>query len=151
MGRDRLRTAVRGASSQLQLTEPKEQRVAQRGLCAQAWKSELESSPGPAILLDLVGSVGRFESFGWLRLWPKGHRPVCQGVTRACFWQNPLKTEINAAANYKPRKQKYSFCSVKRFLGDRKSIRHQKTHCLKPLGIALKRFHVLLFRKVQDK
>ena len=35
-GRARLRTAVRGAASQLQLTEPTEQRVAQRGLCAQA-------------------------------------------------------------------------------------------------------------------
>ena len=37
-GRARLRTAVRGAASQLQLqlTEQKEQRVAQRGLCAQA-------------------------------------------------------------------------------------------------------------------
>ena len=52
-GRARLRTTVRGAASQLQLTEPKEQRVAQRGLCAQAWKSELKSSPGPAILLDM--------------------------------------------------------------------------------------------------
>ena len=31
-----LRTAVRGAASQLQLTEPKEQRVVQHGLCAQA-------------------------------------------------------------------------------------------------------------------
>ena len=36
MGRAGLRTAVRGAAMQLQLTEPKEQRVAQRGLCAQA-------------------------------------------------------------------------------------------------------------------
>ena len=54
-GRACLRTAVRGAASHLhlQLTEPKEQRVAQRGLCAQAWKSELKSSPGPAILLDM--------------------------------------------------------------------------------------------------
>ena len=54
----RLRTAVRGAASQLQLTEPKEQRVAQRGLCAKAWKSELKSSPGPAILFDML-SVSR--------------------------------------------------------------------------------------------
>ena len=54
LGRARLRTAVWGAVSQLQLTEPKEQRVAQRGLCAQAWKSELKSSPGPAILLDMI-------------------------------------------------------------------------------------------------
>ena len=40
---------------------------------------------------------------------------------------------------------------LKRFLGDRKSIRHRKTHSLKQLGIALERFFVLLFRKVQDK
>ena len=53
-GRARLRTAVRGAALQLQLTEPKEQRVTQRGLGAQAGKSELKSSPGPAILLDMM-------------------------------------------------------------------------------------------------
>ena len=55
-GRARLRIAVRGAASQLQLqlTEPKEQRVAQHRLCAQAWKSKLKSSPRPAILLDMV-------------------------------------------------------------------------------------------------
>ena len=35
-GRASLRTAVRDAASQLQLTETTEQRVAQRGLCAQA-------------------------------------------------------------------------------------------------------------------
>ena len=55
-GRARLRTADGGAAyaSQVQLTEPKEQRVAQRGLRAQARKSELKSSPGPAILLDMA-------------------------------------------------------------------------------------------------
>ena len=48
-GRARLRTAVQGAASQLQLqlTEPKEQRVAQRGLCAQAWKSSWKVRLGP--------------------------------------------------------------------------------------------------------
>ena len=51
-GRARLRTALRGAASQLQVTEP--ERVAQGGLCVQAWKSELKSSPGPAILLDMA-------------------------------------------------------------------------------------------------
>ena len=49
----RLRTAIQGAASQLQLTELKEQRAAQRGLRAQARKSELKSSSGPAILLDM--------------------------------------------------------------------------------------------------
>ena len=34
-------------------SKPKEQRVFQRGLRAQARKSELKSSPGPAILLDM--------------------------------------------------------------------------------------------------
>ena len=52
-GRARLSTADRGAESQLQLTELKEQRVAQRGRRVQARKSELENSPGPAILLDM--------------------------------------------------------------------------------------------------
>ena len=56
-GRAHLRTAVRGAALHLQLTEPKEQRVAQRGLCAQAWMSELKSSPGPSNLLDMRSSV----------------------------------------------------------------------------------------------
>ena len=62
-GRARLRTAVRGAVSQLQLTEPKEQRVAQRGLCVQVWKSELKSSPVPAILLDMFSISGTFCGF----------------------------------------------------------------------------------------
>ena len=31
------------------------------------------------------------------------------------------------------------------------TVYHQKTHSLKPLGIALERFHVLLFRRLQDK
>ena len=44
----------RGGALQLQLKEPKEQRVPQRGLRAQARKSEPKSSPGPAILLDLA-------------------------------------------------------------------------------------------------
>ena len=52
-GRARLRTADRGAASQLQLTELKEQLVAQRGLRAQARKLELKSLPGPAVLLDM--------------------------------------------------------------------------------------------------
>ena len=52
-GRPRLRTADRGAASQLPVTEPKEQRVAQRRLRVQARKSELNSSPGPAIPLDM--------------------------------------------------------------------------------------------------
>ena len=43
----------RVAASQLQLAEPKEQCVDQRGLRAQARKSELKSSPGPAILLNM--------------------------------------------------------------------------------------------------
>ena len=42
-------------ASQLQLPEPKEQRFAHRRHCAQAWNSELKSSPGPAILLDMLG------------------------------------------------------------------------------------------------
>ena len=33
---------------------------------------------------------------------------------------------------------------LKRFLGDRKSIRHRKTHSLKPLGIALERFRACI-------
>ena len=33
----------------------------------------------------------------------------------------------------------------------KKSIKDRKTHSLKPLGISLERFHVLLLRKVQDK
>ena len=37
--------------------QPKEQRVAQRGLRVQAWKSELISSPGPAILLNMRAEV----------------------------------------------------------------------------------------------
>ena len=44
--RARLRIADGGDASQLQLTERKEQGVAQRGLRAQAWKLELKSSPG---------------------------------------------------------------------------------------------------------
>ena len=41
---------------------------------------------------------------------------------------------------------------LKRFLGDRKSIRDRKTNSLKlPLVISFERFHVLLPRKVQDK
>ena len=48
-GRARLRTAIQGAASELQLTELKEQ----RGLRAQARKSELKSLSGPAILLDM--------------------------------------------------------------------------------------------------
>ena len=40
---------------------------------------------------------------------------------------------------------------LKRFFGDRKSSKDRKTHSLKPLGISLKRFHVLLLMKVQDK
>ena len=47
LGRARLRTTDRGGGSQLLLTEPKEQPVAQRGLHAQAQKSEPKSSPGP--------------------------------------------------------------------------------------------------------
>ena len=48
-GRARLRTAVRGAALQLQLqlTEPKEQCVAQRGLCAQAWSLSWKVRLGP--------------------------------------------------------------------------------------------------------
>ena len=47
---------------QLELTEPKAKHVAQRGLRVQAQKSELKSSPGPAILLDMpsVATVARF-------------------------------------------------------------------------------------------
>ena len=63
-GRARLRTAFQGAASQLQLTEPQEQRVAQCGLCAQAWKSELISSPGPAILLHMRQVDGDILIFG---------------------------------------------------------------------------------------
>ena len=47
MGRARLRTANRGAASQLQLTEQKKQHVAQRGLRAQARKLELKVYLGP--------------------------------------------------------------------------------------------------------
>ena len=44
------------------------------------------------------------------------------------------------------------YMHVKRILGDRKSIRDRKTLSLKlPLFISFERFHVLLFRKVQDK
>ena len=53
-GRARLRTADVDATSQLQLTEPKEQHVAQCRLCAQVRMSELKSSPGPAKLLDMI-------------------------------------------------------------------------------------------------
>ena len=58
-GRACLWTADPGAASQLQLTEPKEQRVAQRRPRAQAGKSELKSLPGPAILLDVIPRKNR--------------------------------------------------------------------------------------------
>ena len=53
-----MRTADRGAAyaSQLQLTEPKEQHIAQRGLCVQARKSKLKSLLGPTILLNMFCS-----------------------------------------------------------------------------------------------
>ena len=52
-GRACLRTTNQGAALQLQVNEPKERRVAQCGLRAQARKLELKSSPGPTVLPDM--------------------------------------------------------------------------------------------------
>ena len=65
-GRACLRTADEGAAcvTQLQLTELKEQRVAQRELRSQARKSELKSSPEFAILLDMLKKLHAFRTEG---------------------------------------------------------------------------------------
>ena len=76
------------------LSKPKEQRVFQRGLCAQAQKSKLKSSPGPAILLDMYGGLkwGRWAcalAFSGLRIcWFK--RCACRPRSSVVF--NPAQS-----------------------------------------------------------